>query len=309
MFVGFISVMLTGSAFAQATRTWVSGVGDDVNPCSRTAPCKTFAGAISKTAPGGEIDVLDPGGFGAVTITKAMTIDGGRFTGGVLVVSTNGIIVQAGANDIVTLRHFSVVAPLINGGVNGVRFLSGAALHLEDLSIYGFQHGVDFEPNASNSHLFVRDCSVRDNDPFNSVGGGGILIKSVGAVTAFASIDNTHCDKNNYGVRAEDGAIVFIQNSAIASNQNSGIVAFSNGGANTVVTAQDCEITGNNIGVNANLLGGKNSTIFLARTTISGNTTSVSTAGGVNAKVISQGTNWVQGNGADIGFTQVNPAQ
>src|SRR5216684_8686022 len=63
-------------ANAQATRTWVSGVGDDANPCSRTAPCKTFAGAISKTAKGGEIDALDPGGFGAVTITKSITIDG-----------------------------------------------------------------------------------------------------------------------------------------------------------------------------------------------------------------------------------------
>src|SRR5205807_5391143 len=61
-------------AQAQATRTWVSGVGDDVNPCSRTAPCKTFAGAISKTAIGGEINCIDSGGFGSVTITKAITI-------------------------------------------------------------------------------------------------------------------------------------------------------------------------------------------------------------------------------------------
>jgi hypothetical protein len=70
-------VLASSIANAQATRTWVSGVGDDANPCSRTAPCKTFAGAISKTAPGGEIDALDPGGFGALTITNAITIDGG----------------------------------------------------------------------------------------------------------------------------------------------------------------------------------------------------------------------------------------
>src|SRR6201986_952393 len=69
--------LYSAPAYAQATRTWVSGVGDDVNPCSRTAPCKTFAGAISKTAAGGEIDSLDPGGFGTVTITKSITIDGG----------------------------------------------------------------------------------------------------------------------------------------------------------------------------------------------------------------------------------------
>src|SRR6266542_3224029 len=93
-------------AHAQATRTWVSGVGDDANPCSRTAPCKTFAGAISKTAAGGEIDVLDPGGFGAVTITKAITIDGGGgVMASVLVSGTNGIIIQAGVNDTVVLRN------------------------------------------------------------------------------------------------------------------------------------------------------------------------------------------------------------
>src|SRR4029078_8793 len=81
--IAFVGCMLLGSsmAFAQATRTWVSGVGDDVNPCSRTAPCKTFGGAISKTFINGEIDALDPGGFGTVTITKSMTIDGGQGTG------------------------------------------------------------------------------------------------------------------------------------------------------------------------------------------------------------------------------------
>src|SRR5574341_1757189 len=93
---GMTVVLLPAVASAQATRTWVSGVGDDVNPCSRTAPCKTFAGAISKTAAGGEIDVLDPGAFGVVTITKAITIDGGGEVGRVLASGTNGVVVNAG---------------------------------------------------------------------------------------------------------------------------------------------------------------------------------------------------------------------
>src|SRR5258706_2225101 len=101
-------VLVASSAFAQATRTWVSGVGDDVNPCSRTAPCKTFAGAISKTANGGEISVLDPGGFGAVTITKAMTIDGGGITGSILNAATTGILINAPATDTVTIRNLSI---------------------------------------------------------------------------------------------------------------------------------------------------------------------------------------------------------
>ena len=99
------------SANAQATRTWVSGVGDDANPCSRTAPCKTFAGAISKTAAGGEINALDPGGFGAVTITKAITIDGGGGqVASTLVAGTNGIIVSAPATANVTLRNIRSMA-------------------------------------------------------------------------------------------------------------------------------------------------------------------------------------------------------
>src|SRR5438477_10891174 len=103
-----VALAVPASASAQATRTWVSGVGDDANPCSRTAPCKTFAGAISKTAARGEISVLDPGGFGGVTITKSITLNGDGNLAGVLVSGTNGIIVAAGAGDTVILRSLSI---------------------------------------------------------------------------------------------------------------------------------------------------------------------------------------------------------
>src|SRR5689334_25426295 len=101
-------VAAASPAAAQATRTWVSGVGDDANPCSRTAPCKTFAGAISKTAAAGEINCLDPGGFGAVTITKSITIDCSHTLAGVLVSGTNAIIVSAGAGDRIILRGLDI---------------------------------------------------------------------------------------------------------------------------------------------------------------------------------------------------------
>src|SRR5580700_6054859 len=87
----FVAGLAIAPAHAQATRTWISGVGDDVNPCSRTAPCKTFAGAISKTAAGGEIDALDPGGFGTVTLTKSITIDGGGGQVASVMASSGGI--------------------------------------------------------------------------------------------------------------------------------------------------------------------------------------------------------------------------
>src|SRR6188474_3534263 len=117
----FSLTLLMGSAQAQATRTWVSGVGDDANPCSRTAPCKTFAGAISKTAAGGEISVLDPGGFGAVTITKSISILN-DYSGeaGILAAGTNGIIVNAAATDVVLLRGI-----VIDGGTPAVPGLNG----------------------------------------------------------------------------------------------------------------------------------------------------------------------------------------
>src|SRR3989442_14568108 len=105
-----LAIVLLGPTLlsAQASRTWVSGVGDDANPCSRTAPCKTWAGAISKTAAGGEIDALDPGGFGGVTIVKSITLDGQGVLASVLVSGVNGIVINATANDVVTLRNISI---------------------------------------------------------------------------------------------------------------------------------------------------------------------------------------------------------
>lgn len=153
-----------------ATRTWVSGVGDDANPCSRTAPCKTFAGAISKTAAGGEIDVLDPGGFGAVTITKGMTLDGtqGSGFGSILASGTNGIIVNAGANDVITLRNLS-----INGagtGICGIRILAARAVFIENCEIFGFRGSGGSDPGTgirdartAGGQLAVTGCTIRNN--------------------------------------------------------------------------------------------------------------------------------------------------
>src|ERR1041384_8628990 len=111
-------------AQAQASRAWISRVGDDANPCSRTAPCKTFAGAISKTATAGEINVLDPGGFGAVTITKAITISSEGFEAGVLVSGTNGIVIAAGVNDVIILRGLDIEG--LGTGLVGVKILNNA---------------------------------------------------------------------------------------------------------------------------------------------------------------------------------------
>src|SRR3954471_16224270 len=169
---GFVvPLMASAPAHAQATRTWVSGVGDDVNPCSRTAPCKTFAGAISKTANNGEIDCLDPGGFGTVTITKSLTIDGtnGSGFGSILAAGTNGVNVNDSATAtpntiIVNLRNLSIQGA--GTGFDGIRFTSGKQLHVEHCVISGFRgngtssDGIDVSLTtavAGNQNLKVTD--------------------------------------------------------------------------------------------------------------------------------------------------------
>lgn len=160
-----IAVLVTFTAtpaMAQATRTWVSGVGDDANPCSRTAPCKTFAGAISKTASGGEISVLDPGGYGAVTITKPITIRADGDLGSVVVSGTNAIIVNvANPAHRVVLQglEFDGLNQATTPGVAGVRVLSGSQVFVIDCTIRGFTTGIDIA-TPDSAEVTVHNTSI-----------------------------------------------------------------------------------------------------------------------------------------------------
>src|ERR1700682_235160 len=126
----FLPLLASAPAHAQATRTWVSGVGDDANFCSRTAPCKTFAGAISKTAASGEINCLDPGGFGSVTITKSMTIDCKGIAGGIWASGANTGITINGADAIVRLRGLNIDGA--GSGLIGIKISAAAKVFIED---------------------------------------------------------------------------------------------------------------------------------------------------------------------------------
>jgi len=192
------------SAHAQATRTWVSGVGDDANPCSRTAPCKTFAGAISKTAAGGEINVLDPGGFGAVTITKSISIIADHVEGGVLVSGTNGIVISAAGTDRVVLEGLDIEG--LGTGINGVNVLNAGAglVYVIRCSIRHFaQNGVLVGTSTAGTRVFIKDSFIG----FNGVGAsdaGGVKVN--GSAANSAELVNTLVDGNsNFAVRA-DGA-------------------------------------------------------------------------------------------------------
>ena len=213
-----VCAIASSTAFAQATRTWVSGVGDDVNPCSRTAPCKTFAGAISKTAAGGEINVLDPGGFGTVTITKSITIDGQGSMASILNPGTNGIVVNAGASDTVILRNLEINgSDGVTGGTNGIRFLAGGQLHVENVNIYGQQQGIDLN-NTTASSVFLRNVSIRD------CRAGGVWSRPQASGTVTMAVVNSAFDGNARGIRAEDGTTMVVRDSHAAGNVNNGFV-------------------------------------------------------------------------------------
>ena len=219
-----LSMVALSPAQAQASRTWVSGVGDDVNPCSRTAPCKTFAGAMSKTAVGGEIDALDPAGFGSVTIPKSMTIDGGGgIVASVLNSLTPGVTVNPGSGGVVVLRNLSING--VGSGTIGVRALSGNALHLEHMVISGQTGlGVDFEPSAASGspQLVMNDVIVRNT-------AGGVLVKPGGGLAARATLKNVELDQNSFGLTVNDNSNVVVTNSLITGNSGDGVIASSAG--------------------------------------------------------------------------------
>jgi hypothetical protein len=193
-------------AQAQATRTWVSGVGDDANPCSRTAPCKTFAGAISKTAAGGEINCLDPGGFGALTITKAITVKcpgGGEF--GVLVSGTNGFNVAAGPTDKVWIEGLDFEG--LNSGLTGINFTSGLELIIRDCEIHDFkQSGVNVASSTASARAVIEKSIIANNGTSGSANTGGVTVQG-NAVTNIATILNSVMIGNqNYDVQVTGSA-------------------------------------------------------------------------------------------------------
>ena len=267
-------------ANAQATRTWISGTGDDANPCSRTSACKTFAGAISKTAPGGEIDALDPGGFGAITITKAITFDGGGGqVASILVAGTNGINVTAGANDVVILRNLAINGTIGNasGSLNGIQFNSGAALSIEHVTIFGFGGiGVEFVPSAS-AQLFMKDVSI-----VNCITGGIQLKPSVSLTVA--TLDNVRSDHNGYGLLVNSGSKAIVRNSE-ASDGAYGVLASLG-----TIDIEHSGLIGNQHAVYAEA----GSTIYLSDDTISGNSVGLLTAG--TGQIVSLGNNTLLGN-------------
>lgn len=232
-----VACTLLGSsaAYAQAPRTWVSGVGDDVNPCSRTAPCKTFAGAISKTAAGGEISVLDPGGFGGVTITKSITINGtGQLAGVQVGAATTGILVNAGVNDVVTLRNISIHG--VPGAANGIRYLAGNTLIVDGVDISGVNNGIDIEPTSGAAKAVIRNCTIR----------GATNGIQVSGANSHVVVDRTAIRNGSTGIDALNGSV---NASRLTISAQSFIGFFGTAGNHTL---NDSLVSNNFIGVQSN---------------------------------------------------------
>ena len=299
-FVQFVLLFTLVFAFAvgaqaQATRTWVSGVGDDVNPCSRTAPCKTFAGAISKTAAGGEINAIDPGGFGAVTITKSITIDGAAQHSSILASLSSGVIVNALSTDTVTLRNLSINgAPPAQPGLRGVRILNAKIVNIENCAIFGFRgspgRGVEAVYATGTTGLInIRNSSIHDN-----IAAGVAVIPSSGQPVVKVMITDSSLTGNASGVFAGEGAQVSIFNTTIAHNTTAGIDA-----AGTivpgVVNVDNSTIVNNVTGVQT----ANSATVRLGRTSVLQNATrGINVLGG---QVQTYGDNYFSGNGANVG--------
>jgi hypothetical protein len=305
-------------ASAQATRTWISGVGDDVNPCSRTAPCKTFPGAIAKTAAGGEIDTLDPGGFGAVTVTKSITLaDEGVGEGGILVAGTNGVTVNlstcpngSDANCTVILRGLQIDGgPTNSNSLAGVKFLAGHALIIENCAIRNFTGGSpngygvfwNAPPLGTQQNLLIDHSTIVTNGQ-SSVAGGGVFIQpSSGTPNLNVSITNSRISNNQgLGVRA-DGTLgtggsvyVTLANDEVSGNGAgavAGVSGTAGGSTSVLMNVSHSTITGNNVGLNGN---GNFVTVHIGQSVLTNNATGVKVTN--SAIVNSYGGNLIADN-------------
>jgi hypothetical protein len=294
-----LTLTLASAAQAQATRTWVSGVGDDANPCSRTAPCKTFAGAISKTAVNGEINVIDPGGFGAVTITKSITIDGHGPHSSILASGTNGVVVNiaaGNANDLhrsVRLRNLS-----INGtgsgtrtGLDGIRFLAGSSLFVEKTVINDFSlDGIEVAGPAGEANFMnvvlddvqIRNCNGSGFKAAHPNAGGQVV----------AMMNNVRVHACAVGIEGTNRTRIGIERSVVSHNTS----GLRQSGADNIMNLDAVFVSYSTTGIQSSA----GNTIRVSNGVITQNSTGLNVNGGT---ITSLSGNTLTGNNTNGAFT------
>ncbi len=301
-FAALACALPMGAAHAQATRTWVSGVGDDANPCSRTAPCKTFAGAISKTAAGGIINCLDPGGFGAVTITKTISIKCVSPTqSGITSPGTNAITVNALATDVVDIEDLSLEGT--STGLAGIKVLQVGALHVRHVTIHQFQSGAPngigilFAPSNATTVLDVTDSTIRDNL------GGAILIQpGPSTTTVRVAMQNVAMFNNAFGVKVDlkassspaavTGGISDSIVNGVGAGGGPGVSAVTTSTGSVDIAIDRANINNNNEGVSAK--GASAIKLRVTNSILSGNAQAFFQGG--SGLVYTYGDNQIDGN-------------
>jgi len=283
---------LTSQAQAQATRTWVSGTGDDANPCSRTAPCKTFAGAVSKTADCGEIDALDPAGYGTVTLTKGIKIDGGGGEAGqvasILASGVPGVTINNSSVSCTmdVLRNLDING--IQSGTVGVNVIAGGTLAIENVDIENFtQQCINVAP-ASAVGLTMYNTNLE------RCSSGALVVNYSGVGFERVVASNTHFSKSQVGpgVSITGNAKVSIVNSDINNNQGGGVLT---SGANVNVHLYHDQISNNQtFGVHTT----NNSTMSLAESSVVHNN-GTGLQADVGTQLLTWTNNWVHGNSPD----------
>jgi hypothetical protein len=229
-------VAFAHTASAQATRTWVSGVGDDANPGSRTAPCKTFAGAISKTAASGVISVLDPGGFGTVTITKSITIDGGGVEGSILGSLVNGVIINAAATDVVVLRNLQLEGT--GTGLSGIKILNAGAVYVENCRIKGFKTGIEEVTTATTgTQIFLRDSFIHECNI------AGISLTPGATAASAAVVSRSRVEACAIGIVVNPRAKAILDEATVAFNDADGLKKVGTG---LIQSFKNNKVFGNN---------------------------------------------------------------
>lgn len=281
--LAFVATAFAAPAHAQPTRVWLSGVGVDSGTCPRQSPCHTLTYAHGQVAAGGEITVMDPGGYGTVVITKSVSIvsDNGSGQAGIATFSGDGITVNAGASDVVILRGLLIDG--LNAASNGIKFNSGAALHVQNSMIKNVRGasgtGINFTPNGA-SDLFVTDTTVVNNSGVNAA---GIMVKPTGSGLVRATFNRVTVEQNSAGITidgsASGGTIrATVRDSVLSANAGTGLWAYSPGGAPTgVYFINSSSVENATAGIYAY---GANAAITLTGSSIMGNSTGISSPAG-----------------------------
>jgi hypothetical protein len=320
-------VILALPAYAQPVRTFVSTTGLDANPCSKASPCRNFGAALAAVASGGEVVVLDSGGYGPVTIDKAVSLIATPFHAAIAPTSGSAVTIVAAIEDVVILRNLYLNG---QGAGTGIQFDIGAALHVEGCTINGFSDfGIAFVPKDRTARLFVRDSFIRNTGTSRSGLGRGIQVATASPEPSSvdASIDRTRVDRSgSTGIRGEEYARIAVRDSVITNSGIEGLLLTV--GDNEILQARlavdHSVISGNATGVRAVSLFGGPCHVYLSRTTMAHNGLGIeANGGGVNIKVSdssviqnntglsavssgaleSRGNNTVQANGTNGAFT------